>query len=87
MLHFLPQKGSIATVAAFFGGVLIYQFVPSDGENSAIGGLITRNLSKKEDWEEINSLHTKAMEQAGFDRNLFENGTNKHRYVDVAYPE
>lgn len=27
------------------------------------------------------------MEQAGFDRNLFENASNKHRYVDVAYPE
>lgn len=27
------------------------------------------------------------MEQAGFDRNLFENGGNKHRFVDVTYPE
>lgn len=27
------------------------------------------------------------MEQAGYDRNLFENGGNKHRFVDVAYPE
>lgn len=27
------------------------------------------------------------MEQAGYDRNLFENGSNKHRFVDVAYPE
>ncbi|KND95184.1 NADH-ubiquinone oxidoreductase 17.8 kDa subunit, mitochondrial [Tolypocladium ophioglossoides CBS 100239] len=80
-------KGSIATVAVFFGGVLFYQFVPAKGEDSAITNLINKYTSRAEDWEEINALHTKAMEQAGFDRNLFENASNKHRFVDVAYPE
>ncbi|POR39790.1 NADH-ubiquinone oxidoreductase 17.8 kDa subunit, mitochondrial [Tolypocladium paradoxum] len=81
------QKGSIATVAVFFGGVLFYQFVPAKGADSAITNLINKYTSRAEDWEEINALHTKAMEQAGFDRNLFENASNKHRFVDVAYPE
>ena len=81
------QKGSIATVAVFFGGVLFYQFFPAKGENSAITNLINKYTSRAEDWEEINALHTKAMEQAGFDRNLFENASNKHRFVDVSYPE
>lgn len=81
------QKGSIATVAVFFGGVLFYQFVPATGEDSAITNLINKYTSRAEDWEQINALHTKAMEQAGFDRNLFENASNKHRFVDVAYPE
>ncbi|KAG6041396.1 hypothetical protein E4U41_004494 [Claviceps citrina] len=80
-------KGSIATVAIFFGGGLFYQFVPAKGEDSSITNLLSMYLSRKEHWEETNALHTKAMEQAGFDRNLFENATPKHRYVDVAYPE
>ncbi|KAG5999659.1 hypothetical protein E4U54_001737 [Claviceps lovelessii] len=80
-------KGSIATVAIFFGGVLLYQFVPKKGEESSVTNLIGKYLSRKEDWEETNALHTRAMEQAGFDRNLFENVTPKHRFVDVAYPE
>ncbi|KID90251.1 NADH-ubiquinone oxidoreductase 17.8 kDa subunit [Metarhizium guizhouense ARSEF 977] len=80
-------KGSIATVAAFFGGVLLYQFAPKQGEDSSVSSLINKYLSRKEDWEETNALHTKAMEQAGFDRNLFENASNKHRFVDVSYPE
>ncbi|KAJ6446135.1 NADH-ubiquinone oxidoreductase subunit [Purpureocillium lavendulum] len=79
--------GSKATVALFFGGVLLYQFTPKKGEDSAVMNLISKYTSRAEDWEEINALHTKAMEQAGFDRNLFENASNKHRYVDVAYPE
>ncbi|KHO00136.1 NADH-ubiquinone oxidoreductase 17.8 kDa subunit [Metarhizium album ARSEF 1941] len=80
-------KGSIATVAAFFGGVLFYQFVPEHGEDSSVSNVIHKYLSRKEDWEQTNALHAKAMEQAGFDRNLFENASNKHRFVDVAYPE
>lgn len=84
----MVQKGSVATVALFFGGVLFYQFTPKKGdETSLITGLISKYTSRAEDWEEINALHTKAMEQAGFDRNLFENVSNKHRFVDVAYPE
>lgn len=81
------QTGSIIAVSAFFGSVLFYQFVPKDGENSAITNLINKYLSRAEDWQEINALHTKAMEQAGFDRNLFENASSKHRWVDVSYPE
>jgi len=66
--------------------VLFYQFTPKKGEDSAITSLIHKYTSQAEDWEEINALHTKAMEQAGFDRNLFENASNKHRFVDVATP-
>ncbi|KYK56888.1 NADH-ubiquinone oxidoreductase 17.8 kDa subunit [Drechmeria coniospora] len=80
-------KGSIATVGLFFGGVLFYQFTPKKDEESSLTNFISKYTSRAEDWEEINALHTKAMEQAGFDRNLFENASNKHRFVDVAYPE
>ncbi|CAF3554320.1 unnamed protein product [Fusarium graminearum] len=81
------STGSLFAVAGFFGSVLVYQFVPAEGEQSAILNFINKYTSRSKDWEEINALHTKAMEQAGYDRNLFENGGNKHRFVDVAYPE
>ena len=71
----------------FFGGVLFYQFLPNKGEDSAITNLFSKYMSRKEDWEETNALHTRAMEQAGFDRNLFENASHTHRFVDLAYPE
>ncbi|EQL00141.1 hypothetical protein G6O67_007030 [Ophiocordyceps sinensis] len=80
-------KGSMSAVAVFFGGVLFFQFKPKEGEESAIRNWIGKYTSRPEDWEEINALHTKAMEQAGFDRNLFENASNKHRFVNVSYPE
>ncbi|KAF7558878.1 hypothetical protein G7046_g5277 [Stylonectria norvegica] len=80
-------KGSILTVAAFFSGVLFYQLVPAEGESSAVLNFIDKYSSKGKDWEEINTLHTQAMEQAGFDKNLFYNGGSKQRFVDVAYPE
>jgi hypothetical protein len=81
------QTGSLLAVGGFFGSVLLYQFVPAEGEQSSILSFIDKYTSRSKDWEEINALHTKAMEQAGYDRNLFENGGNKHRFVDVAYPE
>lgn len=60
--------------------------VPNEGE-SAIGNMIHKYRSRAEDWEEVNALHTKAMEQAAYDRNLFENASSKQRFVDVSYPE
>ena len=74
-------------VTVFFGTALFYTFRPQEGEESALINLIDRWSSKGKDWEEINTLHTRAMEQAGFDRNLFEGASNKHRFVDVAFPE
>lgn len=74
-------------LGAFLGTVLVYQFRPAESDNWTPSALLNKYRSKAEDWEAVNTLHTKAMEQAGYDRNLFENGSNKHRFVDVAYPE
>lgn len=74
-------------MATFFGAVAVFSLKPAEGEDSAIHSMINSYRSRAEDWAEINALHTKAAEQAGFDRNLFENASNKHRYVDVSYPE
>lgn len=81
------QKGSIATVGTFLGGILLYQFAPKTGEESGITKTIEKWTSSPKDWEEMNAAHSLAAKQAGFDRNLFENETPKNRWVDVAYPE
>ncbi|KAF4594594.1 NADH-ubiquinone oxidoreductase 17.8 kDa subunit [Ophiocordyceps camponoti-floridani] len=79
--------GSIILASSFVGIVLLNQFGPQKGEESALTKFIESFTSRAEDWAEINALHTKAMEQAGFYRNLFENASNKHRWVDVSFPE
>ncbi|KAM0254441.1 hypothetical protein ACHAQJ_006781 [Trichoderma viride] len=78
-------KGSVIALGTFLGTVLIYQFRPQDSDNWS--NVLAKYRSKTEDWEAINSLHTKAMEQAGYDRNLFQNGSTKRAYVEVSYPE
>ncbi|KAG4265538.1 hypothetical protein FPRO06_00818 [Fusarium proliferatum] len=80
------STGSLLAVGGFFGSVLVYQFVPQEGEQSSILSLIDKYTSRGKDWEDINALHTKAMEQAGYDRNLFENGGNKHRAMTSYAP-
>lgn len=77
----------MVAVGSFFAGVLFYQFTPKDGEESAIYNWLKSFGSRPEHWEEINSAHSQAARQAGFDRNLFENGGSKQRYVDIAFPE
>ncbi|KFH48060.1 NADH-ubiquinone oxidoreductase 17.8 kDa subunit-like protein [Hapsidospora chrysogenum ATCC 11550] len=80
-------KGSIFAVATFFGGVLLYQVSPKEGQSSGLTNLITSWTSRPEHWEEINTAHALAVKQAGFDRTLFEHSPTKDRPVEVAYPE
>ena len=74
-------------MGAFFGTALFFQFGPKEGEDSAISRFIGQYSSKAEDWAEMSAVHTRANQQAGYDKNLFENTWNKQRYVDVTYPE
>ncbi|PFH58006.1 hypothetical protein XA68_14301 [Ophiocordyceps unilateralis] len=80
-------KGSILFLSTFLGIVLLNQFGPEKGEESALTKFILKHTSRPDDWADINALHTKTMEQAGFYRNLFENASNEHRFVDVSFPE
>ncbi|RDA94105.1 hypothetical protein CP533_6591 [Ophiocordyceps camponoti-saundersi (nom. inval.)] len=79
--------GSILTVSAVLGICLLNYVRPAKGEESAITQFIQKYTSRSDDWAETNAVHTKAMEQAGFYRGLFENASNKHRFVDVSFPE
>ncbi|PHH67189.1 hypothetical protein CDD81_2958 [Ophiocordyceps australis] len=80
-------KGSLAFVCIILGGVFVYQVAPRKGQESAIRDFFECYRSRPGDWEDINTLHTKAMEQAGYDRNLFENSTSNNRHVNVGFPE
>lgn len=75
------------TVAGLVFGIAVYQIAPTDKEQSSITKLINKYSSRAEHWEEINARHTKAEEQAGFDRNLFANGGDGQRRFEPTYPE
>lgn len=59
----------------------------ADGKLPVITRFIDSFSHYKEKWSERNTLHTKAVEQAGFDRNLFNSSTRKRRVVDLKFPE
>ncbi|RDA84654.1 hypothetical protein CP532_5701 [Ophiocordyceps camponoti-leonardi (nom. inval.)] len=80
-------KGSILTVSGVVGFFFLVYLHPSEGEVSPVTKFIQKYTSRSDDWAETNALHTKTMEQAGFYRNLFENASSQHRYVDVSFPE
>jgi hypothetical protein len=73
--------------AGLIGGALWYQIAPRDKESSSLSKLIGKYSSRAEHWEETNARHTKAEEQAGYDRNLFENAGDGQRHFELTYPE
>lgn len=74
--------------ASLVAGFFVYQIVPGEQKDkSSISNLISKYSSRNEDWEEINARHTKAEEQASYDRNLFANAGGKERTREIAYPE
>ncbi|TQS35203.1 hypothetical protein Golomagni_04385 [Golovinomyces magnicellulatus] len=59
----------------------------TDGKLPAITRFINGFSHYQEKWSERNTLHTKAVEQAGYERNLFNSSTRKRRVVDLKFPE
>ncbi|RKF65222.1 NADH-ubiquinone oxidoreductase 17.8 kDa subunit, mitochondrial [Golovinomyces cichoracearum] len=59
----------------------------TDGKLPAITTFINGFSHYQEKWSERNTLHTKAVEQAGYERNLFNSSTRKRRVVDLKFPE
>ncbi|KAI9857314.1 MAG: hypothetical protein M1824_004864 [Vezdaea acicularis] len=70
-------RGFYITIAAVPLSILAYQL--TSGEDSAFSNLLRRYADYRQTWEERNTLHTKMIEQAAFDRNLFQSGkANPH---------
>lgn len=70
-------------------GYLAYT-ISTNSQTSPTGGPITRLIKAygdlKATWTERNALHTKMVEQAGHDRNLFYNARMPN-YIDLRTPE
>ncbi|KAL9611793.1 MAG: hypothetical protein Q9167_003561 [Letrouitia subvulpina] len=84
-------RGFYLTVAAIPLGFALYKFSrSSDGSTKEVQPFFTRMIQKYSDYQESfaerNALHTRVMEQAAHDRNLFANSQNSG-YVDLNFPE
>lgn len=70
-------------------GYIAYQ-ISVNANSSPEGGLIGRTIRAygdlKSTWTERNALHTKMVEQAGHDRNLFYNARMPN-HIDLKAPE
>ena len=62
---------AVATIPICYG-VYTLSRPGADGKTPYFTELINQYTLKPEDWERRNSLHTKMIEQAAFDRNLFQ---------------
>ena len=68
--------------------MLLYQLAqPSaDGQQPALTKWIQSISTPAEEWAERNALHTKAIQEAAYDRTLFLHA-ERNRVVDMRYPE
>ncbi|KAI4140072.1 MAG: hypothetical protein LQ340_007928, partial [Diploschistes diacapsis] len=76
------------TLAAIPVSLAFYSFTTSDPTAPPLFTRIINAYSDyKDEWALRNTLHTHAIEQAAFDRNLFQNETGAPRLVDLRFPE
>jgi hypothetical protein len=58
----------------------------SDGKVPGLSTLIDKYSNCKEKWTARNALHTAMIEQAAFDRNLYQSSPGT-KHVDLKFPE
>ena len=81
------QRGLFITLAALPVAYGIYSATAGDADNkSALTRLIEKYHSYTEQWVDRNAMHTKMVEQAAFDRNLFQSSQGT-KMVDLKFPE
>ncbi|KAI4161447.1 MAG: hypothetical protein LQ342_004850 [Letrouitia transgressa] len=79
-------RGFYLTVAAIPLGFALYKFSLSDDGQPFFTRMIQKYSDFQESFAERNALHTRVMEQAAHDRNLFVNSQGSG-YVDLNFPE
>ena len=67
-------------------GVYAASRTGADGRMTGFSKVIDSYSYYKEKWAARNTLHTAMVEQAAFDRNLFQ-GTKGSTHVDLKFPE
>ena len=81
------QRGFYLTVALIPASLALYKLSAQNEDSQPyFTRLINSFDSWKNDWADRNDLHTKAIEQAARDRNLFLNSPGT-RHVDLKFPE
>ena len=87
-----PQKGFYITIALLPLSFALYKFSHSthNASDPSTQPLLTRLIHSysnyKQRWIDRNAAHTKMMEQAAHDRNLFQS-TPGSRMIDLKFPE
>ncbi|KAI9756157.1 MAG: hypothetical protein M4579_003970 [Chaenotheca gracillima] len=81
-------KGLYITLAAIPTSLALYKFSRSGDDNSKpiLTRIIEAYKGYEQRWLERNSLHTKMIEQAAHDRNLFHNSPGSAT-IDLRFPE
>ena len=90
------QRGFYVSIAALAFSFALYKFSRSTSNDTASAGdpdkqpLITRIIQYYHFWQdrfaERNTLHTRMVEQAGADRNLFQSSPWTH-HIELKFPE
>ncbi len=91
-----PQRGFYATIAALALSFAIYKYSRSSSLDPANAGKLdkqpffTRLIRQYSEFQDSltqrNALHTRLVEEAAHDRNLFF-GSPKSQHVDLMFPE
>lgn len=90
------QRGFYASIAAIALSFALYKFTRSSSSDPNTKGdvskqpLLTRAMAYYNYWQDEyakrNAMHTKMVEQAGADRNLFESSPWSH-HIELKFPE
>lgn len=90
------QRGFYASIAALALSFALYKFSRSSSPDPSAKGdpskqpLLTRAMAYYNYWQDEyarrNTMHTKMVEQAGADRNLFQSSPWTH-HIDLKFPE
>lgn len=89
ILTYICLQGFFWAVVAIIPSAYVVYKITAPGQNGE-PPYLTKKIQEyahwQETWKERNALHTKAVEQAGFDRLLFFS-TPANRDVDLRFPE
>ncbi|KAI9809068.1 MAG: hypothetical protein M1825_002357 [Sarcosagium campestre] len=77
---------TLAAVPATFAAVKFFRDA-EDGETPVFTRLLERFDRYQQKFEDRNTVHTRMIEQAAFDRNLFHNSEKRTQTFNLRYPE
>ena len=81
------QRGFYLSIASIPVAYVLYAFTTNNPDAPPLFTRIINSYSQYEErWVQRNALHTAMIEQAAFDRNLFQ-GSERSQMIDLKFPE